>query len=66
MADYIHLNPVRAGMVKDPGEYRWSSDGEAMGATGRVKGDSLTRSGAKAKGCSGACAAELRAECGAE
>jgi hypothetical protein len=50
MAAYIDLNPVRAGMVKDPGEYRWSSYGEAMGATGRVKGDSLTRSGAKAKG----------------
>ena len=22
---YIELNPVRAGMVSDPGEYRWSS-----------------------------------------
>lgn len=22
---YIHLNPVRAGIVKEPGEYRWSS-----------------------------------------
>ena len=22
---YIELNPVRAGMVTDPGEYRWSS-----------------------------------------
>jgi putative transposase len=22
---YIELNPVRAGMVKDPSEYRWSS-----------------------------------------
>ena len=22
---YIELNPVRAGMVKDPGQYRWSS-----------------------------------------
>jgi putative transposase len=22
---YIELNPVRAGMVRDPGEYRWSS-----------------------------------------
>jgi hypothetical protein len=41
MAAYIDLNPVRAGMVADPAEYRWSSDGEAMGATGR--------SGAKAK-----------------
>jgi REP element-mobilizing transposase RayT len=41
MAAYIDLNPVRAGMVPDPAEYRWSSYGEAMGATGR--------SGAKAK-----------------
>jgi REP element-mobilizing transposase RayT len=49
IAAYIDLNPVRAGMVSDPAEYRWSSYGEAMGATGRVKGDSLTRSGAKAK-----------------
>jgi putative transposase len=22
---YIHLNPVRAGLVQDPGKYRWSS-----------------------------------------
>ena len=28
---YIDLNPVRAGMVKDPGDYRWSSYGEAVG-----------------------------------
>jgi REP element-mobilizing transposase RayT len=41
MAAYIDLNPVRAGIVSDPGEYRWSSYGEAMGATGK--------SGAKAK-----------------
>jgi REP element-mobilizing transposase RayT len=41
MAAYIDLNPVRAGMVADPAEYRWSSYGEAMGATGT--------SGAKAK-----------------
>jgi REP element-mobilizing transposase RayT len=41
MAAYIDLNPVRAGMVEDPATYRWSSYGEAMGATGR--------SGAKAK-----------------
>jgi len=31
MAAYIDLNPVRAGMVKDPADYRWSSYGEAMG-----------------------------------
>jgi putative transposase len=24
---YIHLNPVRAGLVQDPGKYRWSSCG---------------------------------------
>lgn len=31
MAAYIDLNPVRAGMVEDPAEYRWSSYGEAVG-----------------------------------
>jgi hypothetical protein len=31
MAAYIDLNPVRAGMVSDPAEYRWSSCGEAVG-----------------------------------
>lgn len=25
---YTHLNPVRAGLVDDPAEYRWSSHGE--------------------------------------
>ena len=29
MAGYIDLNPVRAGMVKKPEEYRWSGYGEA-------------------------------------
>jgi REP element-mobilizing transposase RayT len=24
-ANYIHLNPVRAGLVERPGDYRWSS-----------------------------------------
>ena len=37
MAAYIDLNPVRAGMVKNPEEYRWSSYGEAIG--GGAKGD---------------------------
>ena len=37
MAAYIDLNPVRAGMVNDPAEYRWSSYGEAVG--GGSKGD---------------------------
>jgi putative transposase len=31
MAAYIDLNPVRAGIVKNPEEYRWSSYGEAIG-----------------------------------
>jgi REP element-mobilizing transposase RayT len=37
MAAYIDLNPVRAGMVHDPADYRWSSYGEAVG--GGKKGD---------------------------
>ena len=37
MAAYIDLNPVRAGMVKDPADYRWSSYGEAIG--GGTKGN---------------------------
>jgi putative transposase len=31
MSAYIDLNPVRAGMVKDPADHRWSSYGEAVG-----------------------------------
>jgi hypothetical protein len=31
IAAYIDLNPVRAGMVEDPADYRWSSYGEAVG-----------------------------------
>jgi REP element-mobilizing transposase RayT len=34
---YIDLNPVRAGMVRDPGDYRWNSYGEAVG--GGAKGN---------------------------
>ncbi|MGE3311874.1 MAG: transposase [Limisphaerales bacterium] len=30
MAAYIDLNPIRARMVKDPKDYRWSGYGEAM------------------------------------
>lgn len=37
MAAYMDLNPVRAGMVKDPADYRWSSYGEAVG--GGAKGN---------------------------
>lgn len=35
MALYIDLNPVRAGLVDDPAEYRWSGYGAAV--AGRVK-----------------------------
>ncbi|MGL4401121.1 MAG: transposase, partial [Luteolibacter sp.] len=37
IAAYIDLNPVRAGMVEDPADYRWSSYGEAVG--GGAKGN---------------------------
>lgn len=30
MAAYIDLNPVRAGLVRDPKDYRWSGYGEAV------------------------------------
>ena len=30
VAAYIDLNPVRAGIVEDPADYRWSGYGEAM------------------------------------
>ena len=30
VAGYIDLNPVRAGIVKDPKDYRWSGYGEAV------------------------------------
>ena len=44
---YIDLNPVRAGMVKDPGDYRWSSYGEAVGGgkkgNGRKAREGLVR-----------------------
>jgi putative transposase len=40
IAAYIDLNPVRAGMVKDPADYRWSSYGEAIG--GGSKGNGKT------------------------
>ncbi len=38
MAAYIDLNPVRAGMVLDPADYRWSSYGEAVGGGSKGNG----------------------------
>ncbi len=37
MAAYIDLNPVRAGIVDDPKDYRWSGYGEAMAGRKRAK-----------------------------
>ena len=38
IAAYIDLNPVRAGMVSDPADYRWSSYGEAVGGGNKGNG----------------------------
>ena len=47
LSAYIDLNPVRAGMLKDPAEYRWSSYGEAVGGgnkgTGKKAREGLVR-----------------------
>jgi len=55
MAAYIDLNPVRAGMVTDPAEYRWSSYGEAVGGGPRGDGKKaragLVRALMAHKGC---------------
>ncbi len=37
MALYIDLNPVRAGLVKDPKDYRWTGYGEASGGSKRAR-----------------------------
>ena len=44
IAAYIDLNPVRAGMVEDPADYRWSSYGEAVGG-GRKGNGKKSREG---------------------
>ena len=37
MAAYIDLNPVRAGLVSDPKDYRWCGYAEAMGGSKRAR-----------------------------
>ena len=37
MALYIDLNPVRAGLVDDPKDYRWTGYGEATGGSKRAR-----------------------------
>lgn len=49
MAAYIDLNPVRAGMVTDPAEYRWNSYGEAVG--GGPKGNGKKARGGLVRAC---------------
>jgi REP element-mobilizing transposase RayT len=54
VAAYIDLNPVRAGLVRDPADYRWCSYAEAMSGNrnmqrsyGRVVGTSLASDDAR-------------------
>jgi|LakMenEpi03Aug12_release.lakeMendotaPanAssembly.Ray.scaffolds.fasta_scaffold140427_2 REP element-mobilizing transposase RayT len=51
MAAYIDLNPVRAGMVKDPADYRWSSYGEAVGGGKKGNGKKAREGLARAYFC---------------
>ncbi len=37
MALYIDLNPMRASLVEDPEDYRWTGYGEAMGGSKRAR-----------------------------
>ena len=37
MAAYIDLNPVRAGLVEDPKDYRWCGYAEALGGSKRAR-----------------------------
>ena len=37
MAAYIDLNPVRAGIVKDPADYRWCGYAEATAGSRRAQ-----------------------------
>ncbi|HOW51443.1 MAG TPA: transposase [bacterium] len=39
---YIHLNPVRAGLVSDPGDWRWSSMAHYLGKKPPAKKNELT------------------------
>ncbi len=37
IAAYIDLNPVRAGLVNDPKDYRWCGYAEALGGSKRAR-----------------------------
>ena len=57
---YIDLNPVRAGMVEDPADYRWSSYGEAVG--GGPKGNGKKAREGLVRACMSHCGAGFEAE----
>ncbi len=58
MAAYIDLNPVRAGLVKDPKEYRWCGYAEALGGSRRAQRGLCKAQGKPVDGWKSAGAAE--------
>jgi putative transposase len=46
VAAYIDLNPIRAGVVEDPKDYRWCGYGEACAGQAQAKAGLLRASGA--------------------
>ena len=67
MAAYIDLNPVRAGLVKDPKDYRWCGYAEALGGSRRAqrglcKAQGKPVDGWKSAGAAGAYRCLLHAE----
>lgn len=53
VAAYIDLNPVRAGLVEDPQDYRFSGYGAAVGGDGRARAGLLSVAGAGEWGVGG-------------
>ncbi|MDI1313895.1 transposase, partial [Prosthecobacter sp.] len=58
MAAYIDLNPVRAGLVKDPKDYRWCGYAEAVGGSRRAQRGLCKAQGKPVDGWKSAGAAE--------
>ncbi|MCX6852132.1 MAG: chemotaxis protein CheW [Verrucomicrobia bacterium] len=58
MAAYIDLNPVRAGFVKDPKDYRWCGYAEALGGSRRAQRGLCKAQGKPVDGWKSAGAAE--------
>jgi hypothetical protein len=48
MSTYIDLNPVRAGLVEDPGDYRWCGYAEAMAGKAEAVGGIVSITGTTA------------------